>query len=244
MHRRRSAWCLDGHTALVAGASKGIGLACAREFAVLGAQVLMVARDDAYLQQVCDELAEECPQVPVRSFAADLRRAEDRLDVFDWINDLGGPLSLLVNHVGDADEAELSAQMSELAYPQLRQHAGAAIVNIGAVAGMAHVRGGVVDGVAKAAVHQLTRQLASRWASEGIRVNAVAPWYVRTQRSQTVLADADADDFDEVTERTPMARIGEPEEIAATVAFLCLPAASYITGAVVPVDGGLLCRAL
>jgi tropinone reductase I len=73
---------------------------------------------------------------------------------------------------------------------------------------------------------------------DGIRVNAVAPWYIRTQRSEPALADADY--LEEVLDRTPLKRIGEPEEVAAAVAFLCLPAAGYITGQVLAVDGGFL----
>ena len=76
-------------------------------------------------------------------------------------------------------------------------------------------------------------------AEDGIRVNAVAPWYIRTQRTEAKLADQE-DYLDEVLERTPMGRIGEPEEVAAAVAFLCLPAASYITAECIAVDGGFL----
>jgi Tropinone reductase 1 len=101
------------------------------------------------------------------------------------------------------------------------------------------VRTGAVYGMAKAALHQLTKNLAVEWAEDGVRVNAVAPWYIRTQRSEPALADTDY--LDEVLERTPLKRIGEPEEVAAAIAFLCLPAASYITGQVLAVDGGFTC---
>jgi Tropinone reductase 1 len=256
MHPRLSSWRLHGQTALVTGASKGIGYACARELAALGADVLLVARDGDYLDQVRDELAEECPDIEVRAFAADLALQDERLDVFDWIADIGAPLSLLVNAVGgNASRATLdyaddevqqlfeqnlfsAFEMCRLAHPGLVQHANAAIVNIGSVSAITHVRTGAPYAMAKAALHQLTRNLACEWAEDGIRVNAVAPWYIRTQRSEPALADPDY--LDEVLDRTPMGRIGEPEEVAAAVAFLCLPAASYITGEVVAVDGGFL----
>jgi Tropinone reductase 1 len=249
-------WRLDGKTALVSGASAGIGIACARELAGLGADVLMVARDEAALEAACAELAEEFPQCDILSFAANVANHEQRLEVFDWIADLDLPLSILVNNVGGnmtrpaldytieevrelIDLNVLSAfEMCRLAYPQLVEHGNAAIVNIGSVSGITHVRTGAPYGMTKAALTQLSRNLACEWAEDGIRVNTVAPWYIRTQRTEGPLADLDY--LDEVLERTPMGRIGEPEEVAGAVAFLCLPASSYITGECVAVDGGFL----
>ena len=256
MNNRIDAWQLQGHTALITGASKGIGYAAARELAGLGANLLLVARDVDYLEQVRVELVDDFPGIEVLGFGADLGEQEERLAVFDWIADLGAPLSLLVNNAGGNQPASTLAyredeyhaifeqnvfsafEMCRLAHPQLVQHAHAAIVNVGSVSGVTHVRTGSPYGMSKAALHQLTRNLAVEWATDGIRVNAVAPWYIRTQRSEPALANDEY--LDEVLDRTPLRRIGEPEEVAAAIAFLCLPAASYITGQVLAVDGGFL----
>jgi Tropinone reductase 1 len=249
-------WRLDGQVALVTGASRGIGLACVRELAGLGADVLLVARDEPYLETIAGELAEEFPSRRLLAFAADIADAEQRLEVFDWIADLGQPPSLLVNNAGgntsraaldytleevrDLVETNLlgAFEMCRLAHPHLAEHGGAAIVNVGSVSGLTAVRTGAPYGMTKAALHQLTRNLACEWAEDGIRVNAVAPWYIRTRRTEEPLADPDY--LEEVLERTPMRRIGEVEEVAAAVAFLCLPAASYVTGECIAVDGGFL----
>jgi Tropinone reductase 1 len=251
-----SRWRLDGQVALVTGASKGIGLACVRELLGFGADVLMVARQEDALESVRLELAEEFSGRRVLAFAADLAVGEQRLDVFDWVNDLGLGLNVLVNNVGtnvrkpalEYSEDEYRGlfeanvfsafEMARLAYPLLAKHGQAAIVNIGSVSGLIHVRTGAPYGMTKAALTQLTRNLAVEWAEDGIRVNCVAPWYIRTGRSETALADPLY--YEEVIARTPLARIGEPEEVAAAVAFLCLPASSYITGECVAVDGGFL----
>ena len=249
-------WRLDGQVALVTGASMGIGLACARELAGLGADVCLVSREEDALEAARGELEEDFPDRSFASLAADLSQHEQRLEVFDWISDLGDGLHVLVNNVGsnirkktlEYTEGEYRSlietnlvsafEMCRLGHPLLARHAQTAIVNVTSVSGLTHVRTGSPYGMTKAALAQLTRNLAVEWAGDGIRVNAVAPWYIRTRRTEDVLADPAY--LEEVLDRTPMGRIGEPEEVAGAVAFLCLPASSYVTGECIAVDGGFL----
>jgi Tropinone reductase 1 len=249
-------WRLDGQLALVTGGSAGIGLAIVRELLGFGAAVLAVARDGDALVRVRVELADEFGDDRVHALAADVADDEQRREVLDWIEDRGEGLNILVNNAGgnltrpSADYTEdewrgifevnlFSAfELSRYAHPLLSKHAASSIVNVGSVSGITHVRSGAPYGMSKAALHQMTRNLAVEWAEDGVRVNSVAPWYIRTRRTSGKLADADY--LDEVLLRTPMGRIGEPEEVAAAVAFLCLPAAAYITGECIAVDGGFL----
>ena len=249
-------WRLDGQTALVTGASAGIGLAIARELLGFGADVLIVGRDADALETARDELAETFPERAIHALSADVSDDQDRQEILDWVEDHSDGLNILVNNAGgnltrganDYSEDEwreifevnlFSAfELSRYAFPLLTVHPGACIVNVGSVSGLTHVRTGAPYGMSKAGLHQLTRNLAVEWGGEGVRVNAVAPWYIRTRRTSGALADPDY--LDEVLMRTPMGRIGEPEEVAAAVAFLCMPAAAYITGECIAVDGGFL----
>ncbi len=249
-------WRLDGQLALVTGGSAGIGRAIVRELLGFGARVLVAARDGDGLDALRTELAEEFPDGELRTCVADVSDEEQRRELLDWVEDIGDGLNILVNNAGgnltkpanDYTEDEwrgifetnlFSAfELSRYAHPLLTRHAASAIVNVGSVSGITHVRSGAPYGMSKAAMHQMTRNLACEWAEDGIRVNSVAPWYIRTRRTSGKLADPDY--LDDVLLRTPMGRIGEPEEVAAIVAFLCLPASSYITGECIAVDGGFL----
>ncbi len=249
---------LTGRRALITGGTRGIGHAVAEQFLSLGADVLIVARDGARLATCVADWRERYPDRRIEGHRGDVSLDADRTELFARLRQTLERLDLLVNNVGTNIRKRVDEyapdeyrhvietnmmstfELCRLAFPLLAEAKGqpsaAAVVNVVSVAGLTHLRTGAPYGMTKAALIQLTRNLGVEWARSNIRVNAVAPWYIHTPLAKPVLDVAAYRAA--VLERTPMGRIGEPEEVASAVAFLCMPASSYITGQCLAVDGG------
>ena len=234
---------LAGKTALVTGASKGIGRAIAAELAAGGASVVVGYRSG---KEEAEALAAE---IGGRAVQADVSRAEEaaRLvqeagDVDILVNNAGLTRDGLLARMSDDDwRTVIETNLSSVFYtcravtrPMMKKRAGS-IVNISSVVGVHGNWGQTNYGASKAGIIGFTKSLARELGSRNVRANVVAPGYVKTQLTDVLPEDATKAMLD----NTPLGRLGEPEDIAGAVRFLCSDEASFITGEVLLVDGGL-----
>lgn len=234
---------LAGKRAVVVGGSSGIGEAIARALAGVGARVTVTGATDAEVRKLHDAQvfdAAEALDVRDGGRVGALFGALDRLDV---LVNCAGIIRRGAEHdpavFSDVVDVNLVGTMRCCAAARAKLAAsGGCIVNTASV--LSYFGGGLVPAYAasKGGVAQLTKSLAIAYAPDRVRVNAIAPGWVRTPLTGALQADAARDAA--IVARTPLGRWADPDDIAGTVLFLCAPAARFVTGAVVPVDGGYM----
>jgi tropinone reductase I len=253
-----TAWSLEGMTVLVTGAGRGIGAAIVAECLRHGASVLGTARTQSGL----DNLRFSHPDAMhrLKTFQADITQPGERERLVEFAKGSFGGLDVLVNNAGETLRASavnsstaefqrlidlnvLAAfDLARLVYPLFKANNRGSIVNLSSVASQVALPNRVLYGASKAALDHLTRSLAAEWGADGIRVNAVLPWFTRTPMTVTVLEDPELSA--RILQATPLGRVAGPEDIARVIAFLAMPAAGYVTGQLLAVDGGFLARGL
>ncbi len=234
---------LEGKTALVTGASRGIGRAIATELARAGASVVIGYRSGA------DEAAALAGELGGRAIQADVSSPDDAKRLVEE----AGDLDILVNNAGltrdgvlarmsDEDwRVVIETNLSSVFYTcravtrgMMKRRAGA-IVNVSSIVGVHGNWGQSNYAASKAGIIGFTKSLAQELGSRGVRANVVAPGYIQTQLTDVIPEEA----RDKMLGLTPLGRLGEPQDVAGAVRFLCSDAASFITGEVLLVDGGL-----
>jgi tropinone reductase I len=244
-------WKLTGKKALVTGGTKGIGLAIVQELVSLGADVLAVAR------KIPKGFFKE---ENIHGMEGDITNSDFRIALLNEVQAKWGKLHILVNNVGtnirkkmteysDEEVKELfdtnlfsMMNLTKEAFTLLKNSGQSSVINIASVAGSFDIQSGPPYGMTKAAIIQMTKSLAVEWAPFNIRVNTVSPWYIQTPLTASVLAQPDR--LEKIISRTPMNRVGQPEEVAGLVAFLAMEKSSYITGQNIMVDGGMSVKGL
>src|SRR5437867_4790312 len=248
---------------LVTGGSKGIGLACARAFAAEGAQVAIASRQQENLDRARQTLASEGFEVV--ALPADFSRPVDAQAAVSSAEQLLGPIDVLINSAGAANRYQLDAYnadawhqgMNSKYFPQIHAmdavrpgmiaRKGGSIVNIIGAGGKSAQPVFLSGGAANAALMLVTVGWANALGRYGIRVNGINPGSTLTERVQKgIQADAEAQGITEAEalernqSKLPLGRFARPEEVAAVAVFLGSDQASYVTGVVLPMDGGLV----
>ncbi len=244
---------IAGKTAIVTGAASGMGRATARLFADEGANVAALDINADALAEVTGEI--EAAGRPVRGWQLDLADKDAVERVIGAVADTFGGIDILINNAGigaggaiDSDNYEATWQRGfdvlltahvrtiRAALPWLRQSDGARIVNIASTEGLGATKYGSAYSAAKTGVIGLTRSLAVEFGAEGITVNCICPGPIRTGMTDAI---PEASKQEYARRRVALKRYAEPEEVAHATLSLVLPAASFITGVALPVDGGL-----
>ncbi|HCL4448029.1 TPA: 3-oxoacyl-[acyl-carrier-protein] reductase [Clostridium botulinum] len=245
--------CLEGRTAIVTGASRGIGRAIAKKLASMGANLVLNYRSSA---KEIDTLLEEIEEFGIETLViqGDVSSFEDSKKIADEAKNKFGTIDILINNAGITKDSLILRMAEEdfdkvisvnlkgvyncskhIAPIMLKQRSGK-IINISSVVGVAGNAGQCNYAAAKAGVIGITKSLAKELGSRGITVNAVAPGYIRTDMTDALPEKVKKS----IEDLLPLKILGTPEDVAETVGFLASDKAAYITGQVIHVDGGMI----
>jgi NAD(P)-dependent dehydrogenase (short-subunit alcohol dehydrogenase family) len=247
---------LRGKTAVVTGAAKGIGRATAELFAREGARLVITDVDEENLTDLRDRLTREIPEAEVEATIGDVSVPEDAKAMIEAAVERFGHIDILVANAGviplstivDATPEDWDHVMSvdgrgmfltcKYAIEEMLKTSGGSIVCLSSISGLAGQAQQAAYGPAKFVATGLTKHLAVEWADRGIRVNAVAPGTILTE----AVAELPDEYKEPMLEAHPVGRLGQPSEVANAILFLASDEASFITGAILPVDGGYLAQ--
>jgi galactitol 2-dehydrogenase (L-tagatose-forming) len=245
---------MSGLVAVITGGSRGIGYESAAALGACGAKVILASRDRGVLDAAVKRLAET--GVNAAGMALDVTDPTAVTKAADAIVEEQGKVDILVNSAGigplnsaletpdDEWRAVIDVNLNGLFWccrafgrHMIARHSGS-IINLGSMSGLIVNRPQTAPSYAasKGAVHMLTKALAAEWAKSGVRVNALAPGYIGTEMIQKIRERPEL--FNKWLDMTPMGRIGETSEVAAAVLYLASAASSYVTGAILSIDGG------
>lgn len=245
-----NAFDLSGQTALITGGGTGLGLGIARCFVTAGATVVLVGRREAELKKACAELGPRAVALP-----GDVTQLDAMPALLDAAEKLAGPVTILVNNAGvhlkkdavDTTDAEFARVMQthvsgafaltrEAGRRMLQRRAGS-VIFIASMASLFGIPKVMAYSAAKTAMLGLVRALATEWGADGVRVNAIAPGWIHSDMLEKAMAGDPARKA-RVLGRTPLGTFGAAEDIGWAAVYLCSPAGKFVTGTVLPVDGG------
>lgn len=249
-------FCIEGKKAIVTGGARGLGYSMAQGLHDAGVELVLIAVNEERLKKAAETLGREGAKV--HFVAGDLSRLDDIQEIYEKaLKLLGGRVDILVNNAGiqhrckaedfplekwkSIIDVNLSSVfvMSQLAGRTMLSQGQGRIINIASMTSFFGSEMIPAYSASKGGIAQLTKALSNEWAHRGVNVNAIAPGYMITQLTSDMKQKNPAQ-YEEVTRRIPAHRWGNPEDLQGAVIFLSSDASSYISGAVIPVDGGYL----
>lgn len=257
MSERTSLFDLTGKTAIVTGASRGIGEAIARRLAQHGARVVVASRKEDACRQIADSINDQEGRDAAIAIACNISHKEELQRLVDQTRSALGPADILVSNAAVNPYFGSSAEMSDdqfdkiltcnvkashwlahMALPDMRAKKNGAIIIISSVGGFVGSSTIGAYNISKAADMQLARNLAVEAGPDNIRVNCICPGVVKTRFAEALWKDPKIEKL--MTERLPLRRFGEPDDIAGAAVFLASPAGQWMTGQAMVIDGGTL----